>query len=392
MMDLAAQFDALSINQLRQAGGVKFSTYPDAIGAFVAEMDFGTAPEIVSAVHKATDAGLFGYLPPQLPLDMSNATARWQRDAYGWDVPASRIHPVADVLKILELTILHFSKPGSAVIVPTPSYMKFLSTADELGRDVIEVPLVRNNGRDEMDLDGLDKAFLAGGHLLLLCNPFNPLGRVFSRAELLGISEVVERHGGRVFADEIHAPLVYEDRKHIPYASISPETAAHTITGTSAAKAWNIPGLKCAQIILSNDADAAIWEPLASAARHGASNLGVIANTVAYNEGAPWLGGVLSYLDNNRKILGEQLAALIPEIGYQPPEGTYVGWLDCRSLGLRESPADFFRERAGVALTDGRSCGRAGEGFVRFIFATPRPILEQALEQMAQALQRYRLG
>ncbi len=380
-------FDNVTVENLRHKGAVNWSTNPEKLGAFVAEMDFGTAPEVVQALRDATDRGMFGYLPDVLSEKLSIATSGWYTTQYGWTVPAERIHPVADVLTALRLTLEHYSAPGSRIIVPTPTYMKFLSVAKSMGRDVIEIPLIWNNERDEIDLEALDRAFHDGGGILLLCNPFNPLGRVFTQEELVDISDVVARNGGRVFADEVHAPLVYDGSRHVPYASVSEAAASHTITGTSAAKAWNLAGLKCAQIILSNDADAELWTTVGSEASHGASTLGVIANTAAYNDGAPWRDQVLNYLDTNRRVLGEHLSALIPEIGYQPPDGTYVAWLDCRALKLGPNPAEFFREKAGVALTDGARCGEVGRGFVRLIFATPRPILEREVEQMARAVQ-----
>jgi Bifunctional PLP-dependent enzyme with beta-cystathionase and maltose regulon repressor activities len=383
-------FDAIEIDGLRQIGGVKWSMFPDHIGAFVAEMDFGTAPSVVQSLHSAVDTGLFGYLPPSVSDAMSRATSQWQKNNYDWDVPADRIHPIADVLKGLEVAIEHYSTPGSPVILPTPAYMPFFSVPVSMGRSIIEVPLATHDGRYELDLEALERAFQAGGELLILCNPYNPVGRVFSRADLVAISEVVARNGGRVFSDEIHAPMVYTGSTHVPYASVSSDAAAHTVTATSASKAWNLPGLKCAQFIISNDEDATVWERIGQMASHGASNLGVIANTAAYSSGSPWLDQVVAYNDANRHALGDLLAEHIPGIRYTPPEGTYIAWLDCRELGLGDHPADFFREHAGVAMTDGVACGAPGAGFMRFIFATPRPIIEQAVRQMAAALQRDR--
>ncbi|MFT4134948.1 MalY/PatB family protein [Microbacterium sp.] len=386
-MDDGIDFDAITIERLREIGSVKWSVFPDAIGAFVAEMDFGVAPPIAEALHASIDDGLFGYLPRSLSVAMSEACASWQADTYGWDVSADRVHPLPDVLKALELAIVHFTAPGSKVILPTPAYMPFLRVPPSLGREILEVPMRVDAGRYGLDLDAVDAAFRDGGELLILCNPYNPVGRVFTRDELAAVCELVDRHGGRVFSDEIHAPLVYAGRRHVPYASISDAAAAHTITATSASKSWNLPGLKCAQLILSNDADARAWEQLGPMAGHGASNLGVIANTVAYTSGRPWLERVIAYNDANRHALAELLVEHIPGIRYTPPEGTYIAWLDCRGLGL-DNPAQFFREQAGVALTDGLACGAPGAGFVRFVFATPRPIVERAVRQMADALAR----
>ena len=165
------------------------------------------------------------------------------------------VHHVPDVIKALELAITHYSRPGSPVILPTPAYMPFLSVPGYLGREIIQVRMRDEDGFFTLDLDAIEDAFRAGGHLLIFCNPYNPLGRVFTGAEIAQLTDVVDRHGGRVFADEIHAALVYPGQRHLPYAATSAAAAAHTLTATSASKAWNLPGLKCAQVILSSDPD-----------------------------------------------------------------------------------------------------------------------------------------
>ena len=380
-----AGFDELTVAELRRRGGLKWSLFPDAIGAFVAEMDFGTAPAVTEALHAAVDAAAFGYLPPALVQGMSEAYAAWSADRYGWAVPPERVRPVADVLAGLAAAIEHFSRPGSPVVLPTPAYMPFLTLPPALGREVIEVPMARGGDRYVYDLDALDAAFRAGGHLLVLCNPHNPIGRVLEPAEMTAVAEVVDRHGGRVYSDEIHAPLVYEGHRHVPYASLGEVPAGHAVSATSASKAWNLPGLKCAQLVLSNDADADLWARVGPHAEHGASTLGVVANTAAYTGGAGWLDDVLTYLDGNRRLLADLVAEHLPGVRYTPPEGTYLAWLDCRELDLAE-PGAFFLERAGVALTDGLLCGVAGTGFARLNVATPRPVLVQAVEQMGAAL------
>jgi len=380
-------FDA-TLEQLRETGGLKWSLYPDAIGAFVAEMDFGTAAPIVRALHETVDRGLLGYLPPRLLDEMSRAWAGFAQQRYGWAVPPERVRPLADVVSGLVAAMEHFSKPGRPVILPTPAYMPFLVVPRELGRDIIQVPMVLDGGRHVYDLDALEAAYAAGGDLLVLCNPHNPIGRVLEPDEMLAIAEVVDRHGGRVFSDEIHAPLVYDGHTHVPYASLSATTAAHTATAVSASKAWNLPGLKCAQLVLSNDADAELWEEVGTFAEHGASNPGVAANIAAYTAGGPWLDAVLTHLDGSRKLLGDLLATHLPGVGYRAPEGTYLAWLDFRELGLGDHPGEFFSEHAGVALTDGPACGDAGAGFARYNFATPRAVMEETVERLADAVRR----
>ena len=378
----AAEFDRIDVGTLRRGGSVKWSMYPEAIGAFVAEMDFGTAPPVTAALHAAVDAAAFGYLPAGTVEHMSAAYAAWSRDRYGWAVDPVDVRPVADVVAALRLAIEHFSAPGTPVVLPTPAYMPFVSVPPQLGREVIEVPLSAGH---RYDLDALAAAFEAGGDLLILCNPHNPVGRVLTPAEMLAIAEVVDRYGARVFSDEIHAPLVFGNARHVPYASLSPVTAAHTLTATSASKAWNLPGLKCAQVVLTSDADRETWAGIGPLAEHGAATLGVIANTAAYRSGGPWLADVLSYLDGNRRLLGQLVADLLPGVVYTPPEGTYLGWLDFRATGPAD-PAAYFLEKAGVAMTDGALCGEAGRGFGRFTFALPRPVLREAVERIAAAM------
>lgn len=385
-MTQTTDFDAITIEHLRRVGSVKWSAYPDALGAFVAEMDFGTAPQVTQALHEAVDTGVFGYLPAALEQQLATAWRDWARTVYDWDVPVERVRPMPDVIAALQATIEHFSAPGSPVILPTPAYMPFLTVPPAAGREVIQVPMAREGDRYVYDLDALDAAFAGGGNLLILCNPHNPIGRVLERAEMEQVAEVVERHGGRVFSDEIHAPLVLGGHRHVPYASISEVAAGHTVTATSASKAWNLPGMKCAQLVLSNDEDASRWARVGSAHEHGAANLGVVANIAAYTSGRDWLGRVLDYLHGSSLLLADLLTEHLPEVGYTPPEGTYLAWLDCRELGLGDRPAEFFRRRAGVALTDGTLCGRAGAGFVRLNFGTPRPILTQIVQQLGAAV------
>ncbi|GAA4287332.1 MalY/PatB family protein [Georgenia daeguensis] len=385
-------FDEITIDQLRAAGGTKWTRFPDCIGAFVAEMDFGVPPVVRDVVRAAADAGALGYLPVAERRAARQATADWLLRTTGWRVPAERVHLLPDVLSVMRETIRHFTVPGSAVIVPTPAYMPFLTVAPAADREVIEVPsLVDDDGRYSLDLAGIDAAFAAGGGLLVLCNPWNPVGRVLTREELLAVAEVVERHGGRVFADEIHAPILLDDVEHVPYASLDERTAGHTVTAVAASKGWNVPGLKCGQMILSNDADAAAFAPYADDVSDAVGLLGARAATAVYTDDGGWLGEVVDYLRGNRDLLAQLVAEHLPGAVLTRTEGTYIAWLDCRGLEIEGSAAAFFRREAQVALTDGVACGQAGEGFVRIIMATPRPILRRAVEQMGEALARVRV-
>lgn len=382
-------FDAITAADLRAAGSLKWTLYPDAIGAFVAEADFGVAPQITRAVRDAMDAGFTGYPAPWLTARLQAATARWQAEQYGWDVAPDDVQLVPDVIAAFEFVIERFTAPGAAIIVPTPAYMPFLTVPQRHGRRVIEVPSILADGRWTMDLDAVAAAFADGAEMLVLCNPHNPLGTVLSREELLRIADVVSDAGGRVFADEIHAPLVFSPAQHVPYASVSDAAAAHTVTATSASKAWNLAGFKCAQLILSNDESREAWRADGGWAGHGTATIGSVAQVAAYSEGADWLADVVAYLDGNRRLLAELVAEHLPGVRMTVPEGTYIAFLDFRDTGLTGDLGEWFREHAGVAMTDGSACGQAGAGFTRFVFATPRPILRAAVEQTGAALRGF---
>ncbi|WP_206446581.1 MalY/PatB family protein [Agrococcus sp. KRD186] len=380
-------WDGIGRVDLERPSSRKWSLHPGTIGAWVAEMDFGTAPPVREALRRAIDDDVLGYLSPSTAAELAQATAAWQSSQHGWQVDPERVHAVSDVMAALGAAVEHYSPEGSAVIVPTPAYMPFLTYLETIGRPVVQVPGVVIDGRWQHDLEGIDRALAAGARTLVLCNPHNPTGTVLPRAELKQIAELVERHGGRVFADEIHASIRFDDREHVPYASVSAAAAGHTITGTSASKAWNIPGLKTAQLITSNDADEARYRSFGFAVVHGASTLGVIASTAAYREGGPWLEGTVDYLQRNRDLLGTLLAERLPGARWHAPEATYLAWLDLAGLHLRESsPAALLRERAGVTLTDGALCGAGSEQHVRLVFATPAPVLEEAIDRIAAAL------
>lgn len=380
----AAELDAITTEDLVADGHLKWTRHPGCLGAWIAEMDFGIAPAIADALRASIEHHATGYLPDELVAELAAACADHQRDVHGWSIDPAQIRPVADVLQTLRVAIEHFSRPGSPVVLPLPTYMPFLDLPGDVGRDTIAVPMVAVDGRPTLDLDALDRAFAAGGHLLVLCNPHNPLGRVMTAGELTAIAEVVDRHGGVVFADEIHGPIVYPDARHVPYASLSSATAAHTITATSASKAWNLPGLKCAEVVLTAEGDAERWDALPHIAVPGPSNPGVVASTAAFRHARPWFDAVLGYLDGNRRLFADLVDEHLPGAGHSPPEGTYLAWVDLRGLALPDDLGAFFRDHAGVALTDGAACGAPGH--VRVNLATPRPILRRIVERMGAAV------
>lgn len=377
-------FDHITVDQLRSRGSVKWSAFPDAIGAFIAEMDFGTAPEVTSALTGAIANAQFGYLPEHLKDSLGHAYADFSSRRYGATITPEYVRPVVDVVEALIAVITHYSAPGSPIIVPTPAYMPFLTVGAVTGREIIQVPLINDAGTYRYDLQALADAFTVPGQLLVLCNPHNPVGRVLTHPELVEISEIVESKGGIVFSDEIHAPITFPGHSHIPYASINAPAAAHTITASSTSKAWNVPGLKAAQIIFSNPAHVAQWQDFGRRYEQAASTVGVHAAIAAYTHGEAWLSQVLRYLGTNRSLLSDLVSEYLPRATYVQPEGTFLAWLDTRPLELDGRPVDFFLEQASVATTAGEECG--APGFVRLNFATPTPILTKALKAMGQAI------
>jgi cystathionine beta-lyase len=275
------------------------------------------------------------------------------------------------------------------VVVPTPAYPPFFEIIELTGRPVVPVPLRRSASIDVLDLDAMDAALAAGAGAVLLCNPHNPTGRVFTREELGALAAVVDRHGARVVADEVHAPLVLDGRAHLPYASLSDVAAAHTVTVTSASKAFNLAGLKCAQVVTSNHADAARWRGLRVHEVPGSTPLGIAASTAAYRAGGPWLDGLVGYLAANRDRLATMLADELPAVRWHPAEATFLAWLDCTHLGL-DDPARWFLDHARVAVSDGPPFGDGCEQMVRLNFATSRALLERIVGAMGAAIRSDR--
>jgi cystathionine beta-lyase len=244
----------------------------------------------------------------------------------------------------------------------------------------------RTDGSYEIDFDRFEAAITDRTRIFLLCNPHNPLARVFRRDELERMAEVCLRHEVVICSDEIHCDLVFEGYEHLPIASLAPEIADRTITLLAPSKTFNIAGLKCSLAIIEN---ADLRKRFVEAKRGlvpWVNLLGQVAALAAYRDGGPWLEAVLSYLQANRDFLHDYVASHLTGVSMTRPEGTYLAWLDCREAGIPGNPHEFFLEEAKVAMNDGATFGQGGEGFVRLNFGCPRSMLVQALEQMRAAL------
>ncbi|HZK06314.1 MAG TPA: aminotransferase class I/II-fold pyridoxal phosphate-dependent enzyme [Actinomycetaceae bacterium] len=389
-MATGIDFAAITEERLRAVGASKW-TRPGVIGAFVAEMDFGVAAPVSAALHEMVDLGRFGYPPPRMLRDMQEAYAGWSAEHYGWEVDPKWVRPMPDVLSALSFMLEHLVPARSKVILPTPAYMPFFVLPPMLGHEIVEVPMARDYDSWVFDLDALDAALSEDAGILILCNPHNPIGRVLEPGEMAPLTELAEKHGVRVFSDEIHAPLMFPGHAHVPYASTSEAAARHTVTAASASKAWNLPGLKTAQIIFSNESDAALWREVGMFIEHGASNAGLVANAAAYRHGEPWLNEVLAYLDETRTWFAAEIAERLPGSFVSVPEGTYLSLVDFRGVQgadrWGDEPARFFEDHARVKMVEGSECGVAARGWARFNLATTRPIIAEAIDRMAAAIQ-----
>ena len=273
------------------------------------------------------------------------------------------------------------------MIVPTPAYMPFLMLPKILGRDVIESSMLRgDDGSFALDLDDIASHFAAGANVLVLANPGNPTGKVYTAEELSALADVADAHGARVFSDEIHAPLVLFGNRHVPLASVSDAGARVAITATSTSKAFNLPGLKCSQLILSNDADRERWAQIGMFVSHGASTPGMRMNTAAYVHGAEWLAEVRAYIEGNVTWMRETLAEQLPAAVMAPVQGTYLAWLDLRAYSDEPELAEWLAEKAGIRVNGGVGYGAVGAGHIRVNVATSRGILERIVSQLATAL------
>ncbi len=384
--------DRLDPTMLRARRSAKWNRYdPDVLAMWVAETDFPTAAPVQEAVRRAVEAEAYGYPLPAQESGLAVAMTDYQRTAYGWEVDPMTVHLVGDVMKGIGLTLQHLAPAGSTVVIPTPVYMPFFETVRLSGHEQVNVPVRAGDGRWELDIEAVD-AGLASSRtpgVVLLCSPHNPLGAVWDRPQLEALAAVVDRRGALVISDEIHAPLVFGST-HVPYASLSPVTAAHTVTVTSASKAWNVPGLKCAQVVTSAPEHLARWRAIPFEATIGTGTLGIEANLAAYREGTPWMDAVRERLDHNRDLVADALRAM--GIRHLRNQATYLAWLDCRELDLGADPAQWLLKHARVALSPGGPFRPEGAGFARLNFATTATILDDALQRMGDALSRRPSG
>ncbi|MGI5200251.1 aminotransferase class I/II-fold pyridoxal phosphate-dependent enzyme [Spirillospora sp. CA-108201] len=372
------------VERSRGKGCKRWSTYPRSVlDLGVAEMDVSLSPEVAAAVREAARAEAFGYPVPDARSTVPAATARWM-GRLGLDVGPDAVRLVPDVMRGIAVAIRRLTRPGSSVLVPTPTYTRFLEVVPLTGRRCVQVPLTDGPHGSRLDLDRIRDGLAAGAGSVLLCNPVNPVGAVIRDDQLTSLSELADHYGARVIVDEVHAPLRYGGRFR-PYAALDARTREHAVTVTSATKAWNFPGLRTAMVVLTNSADRDAWDALRHLETIGASPLGMVATTAALDHGEGWLRAVMKDLSAARDLVRDHLeAAGLPDL-WRPPDATYFAWLDLRRWEP-ERPGAYLLERAGVAVGEGAGYGAAGAGFVRLNFASPPHVLSEALERITGVL------
>ena len=352
---------------------------------WVADMDFAVPDPVRRALEERVTHPIFGY---GLPPDGFREVIQERLDRlYDWHIETDDVFFVPGVVPGFNLACQAIGAPGDRVLVEAPVYPPMLTGPGNAGRICQVVPLAEGPERYEHDFDAFERAITERTALFLLCNPHNPVGRVFETAELERLAEICLRHDVVICSDDIHCDIIYQDHRHVPIASLAPEIAARTITFFAPSKTFNIAGLSCSVGVVQDPDLRARLELTGNGIMPSVNVLSYVAGLAAYRDGQAWLDALLVYLEANRDYLLDYVAAHMPGITCQKPDGTFLAWLDCRGLDLPGGPHQFFLEHARVALNDGADFGAGGEGFARLNFGCPRATLTEGLERMRAALE-----
>jgi cysteine-S-conjugate beta-lyase len=373
------------VRERRGSDSIKWKKYGDEVlPLWVADMDFVCADPILHALRRRVEEGFFGYTgPPDLLRPL--ICQRLQR-LYGWSLQEEELFFLPGLVCGLNLSFLACTSRTEGVLVQPPVYHHFVKDPVHHGRLLIDPPLVQRGETYEIDFEAFERSITPQTRVFVLCNPHNPVGRVYSRQELASLAEICLRHRLTLCSDEIHCDLLYPPFRHIPVATLSPEVADSSITLMSLSKTYNLAGLGFAFAIIRNPDLQKAWKDTGWGIVPHTTIMGHVASLAAIQEGGEWLAQVLLYLEENRDFLFRYVQERLPGIRMTRVEGTYLAWLDCRQAGIPGDPFDFFLKQAQVALMDGKEFGQGGEGFVRLNFACPRPTLTEALDRMETAL------
>ena len=363
----------------------KFGTQ-DVLPLWVADMDFKTAQPIIDALSNRAQQGIFGYT--SRPDSYFEAVCDWQLRRNGWKIDQSLVSFSTGVVPALSAIVHQFSNPGDKILIQTPVYPEFEDSIRAWNRELLVSSLVEKGGVYTVDFEEFEQALRQRPKFFILCSPHNPVGRVWTREELLQMCQLCVKHGVRIVSDEIHSDLLLWGNKHIPTATLSQEIAASTITCISGTKTFNLAGLQASTTVFPNAADKELfdkfWRNL-DILRNNCFSL--VAMEAAFRHGEEWLTQLLTYLEGNIRFIHDTCAQRIPTIKPNIPESTYLIWLDCRSLGMSDAAlAEFMVKKAQLGMNSGASFGKGGEGYMRLNAACPRSVLEQAMEQLTAAV------
>ncbi len=357
---------------------------PDVLPMFVADIDFRAPDAILTALHERVEHGLFGY--PRVRPELLDVIQSHLRDRYAWSVDGEAITPLPGVIPGYNLAVKALTRPGDGVLVQVPAYPPIFNSPAHHNLVRRDADLRDGGEGYRIDWDSFAAA-AARSKVFLHCNPHNPTGRVFDRSELERMAEICLRNDVAIVADEIHCDVVFGGRRHIPIASLDPEVERRTVTLMAPSKTFGLPGLKASFSVIPNQELRERVEGARAGLVPSVNILGQTAMAVAYRECGPWRDALCSYLEGNIDLLAGYVADRMPGVRLNRPEGTYLGWLDCREATLPDDdPRTFFLEKARVGLSNGPDFGPVGRGFTRICFASPRSILREALERMSRAL------
>lgn len=374
----------------RATESYKWHAYPpDVLPMFVADMDFVSPQPVIEALQRRVAHGIFGYPGGQAsPLsdlpDLKEILVERMQRLYGWKVQEEEILLMPGLVTALNQVVQAVVPAGNGVLVQTPVYPPFLTLARNAGILDQRVGLNQDERTGSYFVNGKDfeAALTDETSLFVLCNPHNPVGRAFQREELESMADACLRHEVWICSDEIHCDLLYSGVKHLPIAALDPEIAQRTITLMAPSKTYNIAGLECSIAIIPNRELRRQFQAASRGLAGWVNVMGLVAAQAAYAFGQEWLDQLLVYLEGNRDFLDDYLHHHLPGIKMVKPEATYLAWLDCRGLGLKDDPYQFFLKEARVAFNQGSTFGDGGEGFVRLNFGCPRSMLVEALERV----------
>jgi cystathionine beta-lyase len=385
-----SDFHLVPLGELRTHKSDKWRAFPaDVLPLPVAEMDFPVAQPIRKALIEMVNASDLGYLGA-IP-EMGEAFAGFAERRFGWRPDPHQIRIAADVGVGIVETLRVITQPGDRILINSPVYPNFWTWSDETHLEIVDVRLHHsdeevNGSKWHLNWAEIEKAYASGIKVHLICNPHNPLGRVYTRDELLKLVALAKAHNVVVISDEIHAPLTYAEQKFTPFLSLGEDARSVGITVTAASKGWNIAGLKCAIIVTQDEAMHQRLSAIAPATHYRASLLGAFATVAAFQDGEPWLETLMEQLDHNRKLVMDLVAEKLPQAKIEMPHCSYLAWIDFSGYKLEVEPFTHFLEEAKVAFVPGVRFGKDFSHFIRLNFATSPEIITEAINRVARVL------